>query len=66
MQHLTLCLLYSEQLDGARLFIHVIARIPSMFMPQSVPSTVNVILGIQCRNTKHDEWLRGAQISSFE
>ena len=60
-QHLTLHLLYSEGLDGA---MRLIARIPSLFIPQFISSAVNLIVGIEIQNMT--EWLRGAQISLFE
>ena len=52
-QHPTLRLLYSERLDGARLLAilcHLIAHMPSFFVPQFVSSAVNLILGIEIQN----------------
>ena len=51
-QHPTLCLLNSEWLDGARLLklCRLIARMPSLFVPQFVSSAVNLIPGIEIQN----------------
>ena len=53
-QHLTLRLLYSERLDGARLLAIImppnIARMLSLFVLRFVSSTVNLILGIEIQH----------------
>ena len=56
-QHLTLRLLYSERLDGAKLLLLcLIARIPSLFLPQFLSSVVNLTFGIEIQYMNGCMW----------